>query len=741
MTFMTSHDSAALNVALDSLGSSARNEGEYVPRLLLVDDEPRLLSSLRELLSDGAYELVIARSGTEAIEQLTRFDIDLVLLDLRLPDISGHDVMDFMIAHDINASVIVLSGNTEIDAAIGALKRGAYGYLRKPYPREELLKTVENALQKRMLEAENRHISWRLECSEKLYRYLVDSSPDIVYTLNPEGHFTFVNDRTYTLLGFSRDELIGKHYSVLVHDDDLDRARYVFTERRVGDRASRNVELRLKRRHERAENCTFENTLTTISLNSMGMYSQDQGAQKKEFFGTYGVARDITDRKRAEELISYQAYHDILTDLPNRILFRDRVTLALIQAKRNKHELAVMFVDLDRFKLVNDTLGHIKGDELLQQVARRLTNSLRRGDTLARLGGDEFTLLIPDLRSREDAAVIADKFLECLQAPFYLDGNEAHVSASIGIAVYPSDGVTIEELIRHADIAMYQVKALGKNGYSFYDTSMQDASHQKIKLEHNLRRAIEQGELEMYYQPQVDTEAGRIVGAEALMRWNHPERGVLSAGEFLPFAEENGLIIPMSDWMIDAVCRDMIEWTAASDEPVRMSFNLSPLYLDRGDFFKKLRDALHLHGISPSRIEVEITENLCIRNPQHAIEQLHKLCQLGVSVAIDDFGIGYSSLAYLHRFPVHTIKIDQSFIREIQRESGHFPVVLAIISIARGLGLNLIAEGVETQAQENYLRNAGCTVMQGYLFHRPLPRAQFIEQLRAKAEKLIRAAS
>jgi diguanylate cyclase (GGDEF)-like protein len=459
------------------------------------------------------------------------------------------------------------------------------------------------------------------------------------------------------------------------------------------------------------------------------MYSQGQGVKNREFFGTYGIARDITERKRAEEMISYQAYHDILTDLPNRVLFRDRLDLALIQAKRNNTELAVMFVDLDRFKLVNDTLGHIKGDKLLQQVAGRLKDSLRRGDTLARLGGDEFTLLIPDLRDRQDAAVIAEKFLKCLQEPFMLDGHEVHVSASIGIAVYPVDGETIDDLIRHADIAMYQVKALGKDGHSFYNTSMLDASFQKITLEQSLRKALANGELEMYYQPQVDVTSGQIVGAEALMRWNHSERGLLSAGEFLPFAEENGLIIPISDWMLDIICRDLVRWNAEGGEHVRLSFNVSPQYLDRGDFFKKLSDALNQYGISPSQVEIEITENICIRNPHHAIDQLNKLCQLGVSIAMDDFGTGYSSLAYLHRFPIHTIKIDQSFIKEIQHEDGHFPVVLAIIWIARGLGLNLIAEGVEAGPQARYLQQAGCTTMQGYLFHKPLTQGQFIQAL------------
>ncbi|WP_313704868.1 EAL domain-containing protein [Massilia sp.] len=708
------------------------------PRLLLVDDEPRLLASLYELLRDRDYHLTTASSGAEAIAHLSTLRFDLVLLDLRLPDIGGHEIMDFINAKGIDADVIVMSGEVGIDAAIGALKRGAYDYLRKPYAREELLKTVGNALEQRRLAASHARIANQLENSEKMYRYLVDSSPDIIYTLNHEGRFTFVNDRAYQLLGFTRDELIGKHYSILVHDEDLERARYVFNERRVDERASRNVELRLKCRGATGKlgnsgDRTFNNTLMTISLNSIGMHVPDQEVKKLEFFGTYGVARDITDRKRAEEVISYQAYHDILTDLPNRILFKDRLGLAVIQAKRKQTELAVMFIDLDRFKLVNDTLGHVKGDELLQQVAVRLKECLRKGDTLARQGGDEFTIVLPELRDRDDARMVADKFLECLHKPFDLDGHEVHISASIGIAIYPGDGESIDELLRHADIAMYQVKALGKNGHSFYHDSMLDVSHQKIALEQALRRALEHNELEMYYQPQIDAATGRIVGAEALMRWNHPTRGLLSAGEFLPFAEENGLMLPISDWMIGALCRDMLQWNLASGQAVRLSLNLSPQYLDRGDFFEKMRGALVRYGISPAQIEVEITENICIRNPQYAIEQLNKLCQLGVSVAIDDFGTGYSSLSYLHRFPIHTMKIDQSFVKEIHDENGHYPVILAIISIARGLGLHLIAEGVETEVQANYLKANGCETMQGYLYYRPISLSNFIGVLRAQA--------
>ena len=689
-------------------------------RLLLVDDDVRLLDSLRELLNGLGYKLTTVSSGREAIDHLTRMKFDLILLDIRLQDMTGHQIMDFLCDHEIDSHVIVLSGDTAIEAAIGALEHGAFGYLRKPYDPRELLKLVDNSRQSRQLEAHNQQITSRLERSERLYRYLIDNSPDIIYTLNDEGYFSFINKRVVTLLGVDRDWLIGKHYSELVHDDDLELAANVFNERRCGDRSSRNVELRLKCSGGVEKERYFNNTLITIVLNSTGVYSRGAEFTQHEFLGTYGVARDITDRKRADEMIAYHAYHDILTGLPNRILFKDRLSLAMSQCKRDRTELAVMFLDLDRFKRVNDTFGHAKGDDLLQQVAARLQKAIRGGDTLARLGGDEFTLVLPNLHGRHDAEGVAEKILESLRDPFEIDKQPIHISASIGIAIFPGDGDSIEELLRHADIAMYQVKSMVKDGYYFYDRTIANSSHQKIILEQNLRNALTQGELEMYYQPQVDARNGSLVGVEALMRWNHPVRGILGPVEFIPLAEEVGLMIPISDWMLEAVCVDLKMWGAHCDGQFRLSINISPQYLDRGNFPEKLLEALARHGISPHQIEVEITESISIRSPQHATMQLDQLSRLGVTIAIDDFGIGYSSLSYLHKFPIHTIKIDQAFVREIQSDQGHYPIVLAIIAIAKGLGLRLVAEGVETETQSRYLKQAGCVTMQGYLHHQPM---------------------
>lgn len=432
-----------------------------------------MLASLQALLQHRHFDIDTAASGAEALACLPRTRYDLVLLDLSLEDMDGHHVMDFINRHCIETDVIIVSGNVRIDAAIGALRGGARDFLRKPFSQQDLFKTIDHVLTQRRLRQTTRDIAYQLELSERTYRYMVDASPDIIYMVEPEGRFTFVNNRACQMLGYDRRELIGQHYSVLVHEEDFARARYAFNERRSGDRASRDVELRMTCRPNPAQVDNVDATSLVVSLNAVGMHLDHAEPGRPTYIGTYGIARDITARKQAEAIILHQAYHDVLTRLPNRLLFQDRLGQALLQSKRNGTELAAMFIDLDRFKHVNDTLGHDKGDALLLQVSARLKSCLRKGDTLARQGGDEFTVVLPDLHVRDDARRVADKFLECLNLPFDLDGHEVRISASIGIAVYPHDGDTINELMRRADVAMYYIKSQGKNGQAFYTEAME----------------------------------------------------------------------------------------------------------------------------------------------------------------------------------------------------------------------------------------------------------------------------
>lgn len=704
------------------------------PRILIVDDEPRLLQSLSELLSQKGLTISTASCGRDAVRLLVENTFDLVLLDLHLPDMSGHEIMDIIKAMNIDVRIIIISGSKSVDSVVGAIQRGAHDYLQKPYAKEELHKKIDNAIAQRRLELQNSLISKQLHHSEKLYRQLVDNSPDIIYILDDKGNITFVNNRLYAILGIVPEDVVGKHFSTIVHHNDIDRANYAFNSQSIEDDSTTQIELRLLdySGHEH-EQRIFDHTLTTIELNAATLQAMGIAHQSARKWNTYCIARDVTQSKQDKALIQYQTHHDTLTALPNRTLFKEQLSLAIIQAKRTHSHIVVMFINLDRFKLVNDSLGHIKGDELLKQVANRLKAEILPSDTLSRLGGDEFALILPE--SQRTAEEIAESVLGSLHQLFELDKKKVHITASIGVSVYPKDATSSDELMRYADVAMNHVKTQGKNAYSFYNDTMLDSPQEKIALEISLMAAIENNELEMYYQPIVDVTKNKITGAEALMRWNHPEKGLISAGAFIPLAEDSGLILPLSDWMLEAVSKNRKDSLALDiDNNIHISINISPQYLDRGDFHEKIRNALAHHEISADNFNIEITENICIRNPQYAIDQLNKLTELGVGVSIDDFGTGYSSLSYLHKFPIHTIKVDQAFVREITDEAGHYPVVLSIISIAHGLGLNVIAEGVETEAQRNYLHKAGCNLMQGYFLHRPMPVGQMRLLLEAQAK-------
>ncbi|MDO9066952.1 MAG: diguanylate cyclase, partial [Deltaproteobacteria bacterium] len=449
------------------------------PLILVVDDESHLRNSLCSLLGLHGFAVVTADGGRAAIELLQSQQFDLVLLDLFMADVSGHQVMDFITEQRLDTCVIVVSGDVSIDSAISALRRGAYDFLRKPYEPDELLLKIENALIKRRLEKENKAMNLQLGESERWYRYMVNSSPDIIYTLDANGRFTFLNDRVEPLLGYRKENLIGQHYSALIYLEDLESARYILNEKRIGDRASRNMELRV--RHN------IESKLLTLEFSSFGMYEESRTDQPARHVGTYGVAKDVTERKKAEQIISYQAYHDQLTGLANRILFKDHLDLAIAQAKRNQNMLAVMFLDMDRFKVVNDTLGHVIGDSLLKEVASRLKGCLREGDTLARQGGDEFTLLLPQIDDRDDALRTAEKMIKSFDVPFHIDGHELYVSISIGIALYPVDGESMDTLIKNADIAMYDSKAKGRNRCQLYTGSMNVSFAEKLSIEMQMR--------------------------------------------------------------------------------------------------------------------------------------------------------------------------------------------------------------------------------------------------------------
>jgi diguanylate cyclase (GGDEF)-like protein/PAS domain S-box-containing protein len=689
-------------------------------KILIVDDDPVVLKSLQDLLSIRGYNPKTAIGGQEAICQLDQNDFDLVLLDLHMPYVNGHDVMAHIRSNNIRTSVIIVSGETSFEAAKDACTQGAYDFLRKPYAADELIITINNALQEKHLQKQNTFMQKQLAESERLHRYIVNTSPDIIYILDQDGHFTFINERIESLLGYSREEIIGKHYSFLVHHDDLEHAKYVFNERRIGPRASKNVELRLKCKDDDKAR-QFKNRTLPVELSSTGIYD-DKSASKKRYSGTYGVARDVTERKLAEETINFQAYHDLLTKLPNRALLRDRLNMAINQAKRDNETLAVMFLDLDRFKNINDSLGHMIGDELLQQVSSRLQSCIRAGDTLARFGGDEFTLMLPKLHNgRSDASKLAEKITRTLKQPFYVDGHELYVSASIGIALYPQDGITIDSMIKHADVAMYHVKGQGKNGYQFYSDEMNVPYVKKLSLDTGIHNALKNNEFKLVYQPQINLRTGEIVGVETLLRWDHPQHGQISPAEFIPFAEESGLIVEIGHWVIKSACAEMSRWRLSRLPDIRLAINISARQLMEDSIAEFIIDTLKSFNLPGHLLELEITENAILDDMDSVIRKLKKLSSYDINIAIDDFGTGYSSLSYLHKLPIHTLKIDRTFLKESRINKEDNTIINTIVAMAKGLKLNVIAEGVESQAQLDYLREIECSEAQGFLFGKPLP--------------------
>jgi diguanylate cyclase (GGDEF)-like protein/PAS domain S-box-containing protein len=442
------------------------------------------------------------------------------------------------------------------------------------------------------------------------------------------------------------------------------------------------------------------------------------------------IVRDITERKNSEKIIRQLAYHDALTGLPNRALFEDRLKMALAQSKRSQDMLAVMFLDLDRFKLVNDTLGHGAGDKLLCLVADELTNLLREGDTVARVGGDEFTLLLPGIGSTGDAIEVANRILQRLKAPKRIAEREFRVTTSIGVTVFPADGEDPETLLRNADTAMYRAKDRGRDNFQLYTPQMNETVVEKLSLESDLRRALENEEFVVYYQPIANIASGHFVGAEALVRWKHGERGLVQPDDFIPFAEETGLIIPLGEWVLRESVRQAKAWIDAGLPPLRLTVNLSARQLSDEPLVEMIASALKDSGLPAERLQLEITEGAMMHNVESAIRTVKEIRHLGVGVAVDDFGTGYSSLSYLKRFPVDTVKIDRSFVRDLTIDPNDAAIVTTVLAMARNLGLHVVAEGVETRQQLEFLRKHNCHEFQGYLLSRPITGDEFVKLIK-----------
>jgi diguanylate cyclase (GGDEF)-like protein/PAS domain S-box-containing protein len=464
--------------------------------------------------------------------------------------------------------------------------------------------------------------------------------------------------------------------------------------------------------------------LRTISVSGRPIFDEEG-----RFQGYRGTGRDITEQKRVEEQIRHMAQHDALTGLPNRMLLHDRIGQAIAQAERNRGVLALLFIDLDRFKTVNDSLGHPVGDRLLKTVAERLAACTRGSDTIARIGGDEFVVLLSGLDQPEDARYVAQKVLDALSEPVTVTGHELKVTPSIGICAYPHDGEDVETLMRNADTAMYHAKQMGRNNYQFFTQAMNDAAQERLLLENDLRHAVQRAEFLVHFQPMLNVKTGAILGLEALVRWRHPVRGLVPPSEFIPAAEETGLIGPIGEWVLTRACTQVRAWHNAGYPQLHVSVNCSAQQFQREGFVETVRRILRETGLPPRCLELEITESVIIQHSQEVMGRFEALEDMGVRISIDDFGTGYSSLSYLKRIAVSQLKIDQSFVRDIHSDPDDAAIVSAIIAIAHSLGLEVVAEGVETAEQLSFLRSLGCDAAQGYYFSKPLPPEEFAQLL------------
>ncbi|WP_374492341.1 putative bifunctional diguanylate cyclase/phosphodiesterase [Zoogloea sp.] len=694
-----------------------RAAAEALVRILVIDDEPSLARSITALLQTDDRLIEACGTVAETLARLNATAYDLIVLDYRLPDASGLAVMDWLLSHERRESVIMISAEQSLEAAVGALRRGAADFLVKPYSAEQLRRSVTKVLAKRQTERSRRQNRQRLESSEQMHRYLVENSLDLIYTLDADGRFSYLNQRIESLLGHPRSALLGKHFSEIVYPEDLERARFSFNERRTGPRATSNLALRLTRNpFGNAE--TDEHGPVTIVLNAMGIYNRTDSRAPIHYAGTYGAARSLPGYRFGEQGRGEHSYHDPLTQLPNRDLFRDRLTLSIAQAKRRKTYIAVMFIDMDRFKLVNDTYGAGEGDTLLRAVAGRLRQCLRKGDSLTRHGSDEFLVLLPDVGTKADAKSIADKILQAFRNPFPVADGEFTATISLGVALHPEDGDSADDLIQHASVAMHQAKGGGGNACSFFSPDMHATYRARVSLEKELRQALGRNELELHYQPLVSLSRSAITGMEALVRWRHPVHGVVAPSRFIQMAEEAGIIHEITRWVLDTACAQFSSWRRRYPN-LRLSTNLSARDFDHSDLDDVISRVLARYSLPADSLEVEITERLLLEHSDKVSQRMQSLRELGIGIAIDDFGTGYSSLAYLRRCGVTRLKIDRSFVRDLKTTEDH-PIVSAIAGIARGFDLRLAAEGVERDEQMNALEILGCDEMQGFLFSRPI---------------------
>ena len=533
----------------------------------------------------------------------------------------------------------------------------------------------------------------------------LDKTLDCVFMFEPQSlRFFYINEGAMKQVGYSTDELLQMTPYDIKPDFSEAQFRAIIQPLLKGEKNSLTFET--VHRHKEGRELPVEIFLQYISA-------------ERESPRFVAIVRDLSERMEALEKLHHLAHHDSLTNLPNRLLFLDRLEHALAR-RQGGEQLAVLFLDLDRFKIINDTLGHASGDKVLQMYGERVSACLRKGDTLARISGDEFAIVVEDVTSSEAVAPVARHILAELVDPFVVDGQELFVTSSIGISLSPNDGEDSQSLLKHADIAMYRAKDLGRNTYQFYSPDMSGKAFERLSLETSLRYGLEREQFRLFYQPQVDVVTGKVIGVEALLRWQHPDLGIVSPKDFIPILEETGLIVPVGEWILYTACTQAKVWQEKHDRPLRMSVNLSARQFNDDGLVSMVEYCLERTGLPAPTLELEITESVIMQDRKWVGKALQTLEAMGVRFAIDDFGTGYSSLSYLKRFPIDTIKIDRSFVRDVTTDSDDAAIVSAIIAMAESLKLDVVAEGVETNEQLDFIKAKDCAVVQGYLFSEPL---------------------
>ena len=687
------------------------------PKILLIQSDRAAAKETRAALAaagSGSFDMEWVRQLSEGIERLSKKGIAAVLLELFLPDSQGLETFDKVFTAAPDVPILILGGSGNEALAKEAVARGAQDYLLAGHlDSYSLPRALRSAIERKTVED-------ALYLERERAVVTLNSIGDAVLCTDISGNITYLNLVAETMTGWCREEATGKPLAEVFRI--IDGA----TRKTARDPMEMAVE----------QNRTVGLTVNCVLIRRDGYESaiEDSAAPIHDrggrIIGAVIVFHDVSAARAMTHQMTHSAQYDVVTNLPNRMLLNDRITQSISLARRQNRSIAVIFLDLDRFKYINDSLGHAIGDLLLQSVSKRLLAGLRGSDTVSRQGGDEFVILLSEITYPEDAGTSAKKILLSLSAPHSIGGQDLHIDGSIGISIYPEDGEDTETLIKNADTAMYHAKENGRNNFQFFKAEMNLKAVERQSLEGGLRRALEREEFLLHYQPKVNLDTGEITGVEALIRWRQPHRGLVPPSQFVPIAEDCGLILQIGRWVLREACRQARAWQDAGLPPVPITVNVSAVeFRDKG-FVESVRTSLSETGLEARYLGLELTEGVLMEDAESTAAVLQELKVMGVHLAVDDFGTGYSSLSYLRQFPIDVLKIDQSFVHQISGDPDDSSIVSAIINMGKSLKHLVVAEGIETREQREYLQSQSCAEGQGYLFSRPLAAAQFAQLLR-----------